>query len=100
MAKKDLAKKDTEMKDTEKKASVEHNIASDASSQFSKETSGGGKNKGWARSLKKATNSILYMAMPPTSVDNMPMVVAQTPMSPDRLIPSLHSSICPCLSTR
>ncbi|KAG0302643.1 hypothetical protein BGZ97_002236 [Linnemannia gamsii] len=33
------------------------------------------------------------MAMPPTSVDHVPMVVAQTPMSPDRLIPTVHSPI-------
>ncbi|GJJ68615.1 hypothetical protein EMPS_00961 [Entomortierella parvispora] len=88
-------------KESEKKATTDHNAVSDASSQFSKETSSSGKNKGWARSLKKATNSFIYMAMPPTSVDNMPMVVAQTPMSPDRLIPSLHSPIfqSPLLTT-
>ncbi|KAF9385255.1 hypothetical protein CPC16_008058 [Podila verticillata] len=50
----------------------------------------GQKNKSWAKSLKKATNSILYMAMPPTSAEQLPMVVAQTPMSPDRL-PSVPS---------
>ncbi|KAG0032441.1 hypothetical protein BGZ81_010887 [Podila clonocystis] len=50
----------------------------------------GQKNKSWARSLKKATNSILYMAMPPNSAEQLPMVVAQTPMSPDRL-PSVPS---------
>ncbi|KAF9388810.1 hypothetical protein CPB97_000336 [Podila verticillata] len=50
----------------------------------------GHKNKSWAKSLKKATNSILYMAMPPTSAEQLPMVVAQTPMSPDRL-PSVPS---------
>ncbi|KAG0305355.1 hypothetical protein BGZ98_004262 [Dissophora globulifera] len=68
-------------------------LASDAASQFSKETVSDRKKKGWTKSLKKATNSILYMAMPPTSADRMPMVVAQTPMSPDRLVPALHSSI-------
>lgn len=50
----------------------------------------GQKNKSWAKSLKKATNSILYMAMPPNSAEQLPMVVAQTPMSPDRL-PSVPS---------
>ncbi|KAF9173288.1 hypothetical protein BGX21_010616 [Mortierella sp. AD011] len=68
-----------------------HIPGSDASSQFSKESNR--KKKGWTKSLKKATNSILYMAMPPTSADQMPMVVAQTPMSPDRLIPALHSPL-------
>ncbi|KAG0002443.1 hypothetical protein BGZ79_002981 [Entomortierella chlamydospora] len=68
-----------------------HIPGSDTSSQFSKESSR--KKKGWTKSLKKATNSILYMAMPPTSADQMPMVVAQTPMSPDRLIPALHSPL-------
>ncbi|KAG0083900.1 hypothetical protein BGZ93_001525 [Podila epicladia] len=52
--------------------------------------SAGQKNKSWAKSLKKATNSILYMAMPPNSAEQLPMVVAQTPMSPDHL-PSLPS---------
>ncbi|KAF9330026.1 hypothetical protein BG006_006979 [Podila minutissima] len=52
--------------------------------------SAGQKNKSWAKSLKKATNSILYMAMPPNSAEQLPMVVAQTPMSPDRL-PSVPS---------
>ncbi|KAF9411782.1 hypothetical protein BGZ94_001241 [Podila epigama] len=49
------------------------------------------KNKSWAKSLKKATSSIIFMAMPPTSADQLPMVVAQTPMSPDRLptVPSI-----------
>ncbi|KAG0379496.1 hypothetical protein BGX24_000169 [Mortierella sp. AD032] len=69
--------------------------ASDAASHFSKETttSDHRKSKSWTKSLKKATNSILYMAMPPTSSDHVPMVVAQTPMSPDRLIPIVHSPI-------
>ncbi|KAF8948038.1 hypothetical protein BGZ47_006711 [Haplosporangium gracile] len=69
--------------------------ASDASSHYSKETttSDNRKSKSWTKSLKKATNSILYMAMPPTSVDHVPMIVAQTPMSPDRLIPTVHSPI-------
>ncbi|KAF9097898.1 hypothetical protein BGX29_007868 [Mortierella sp. GBA35] len=69
--------------------------ASDAASHYSKETttSDHRKGKSWAKSLKKATNSILYMAMPPTSADHVPMIVAQTPMSPDRLIPTLHSPI-------
>ncbi|KAF8961351.1 hypothetical protein BGZ46_001358 [Entomortierella lignicola] len=66
---------------------------SDAASQFSKESHGERKKKGWTKSLKKATSSIIYMAMPPTSADQMPMVVAQTPMSPDRLIPTLHSPL-------
>ncbi|KAG0355663.1 hypothetical protein BGZ54_001057, partial [Gamsiella multidivaricata] len=66
---------------------------SDDASQFSKETTSDRKKKGWTKSLRKATSSILYMAMPPTSADNVPMVVAQTPMSPDRLIPALHSPI-------
>ncbi|KAG0268152.1 hypothetical protein BGZ95_002587 [Linnemannia exigua] len=72
-----------------------HFPASDAASQFSKETttSDHRKSKSWTKSLKKATNSILYMAMPPTSSDHVPMVVAQTPMSPDRLIPTVHSPI-------
>ncbi|KAF9127047.1 hypothetical protein BGX30_014974 [Mortierella sp. GBA39] len=69
--------------------------ASDAASHYSKETttSDHRKSKSWTKSLKKATNSILYMAMPPTSVDHVPMIVAQTPMSPDRLIPTVHSPI-------
>ncbi|KAF9356866.1 hypothetical protein BGX34_009717 [Mortierella sp. NVP85] len=66
---------------------------SDAASQMSRDTAGDRKKKGWTKSLKKATSSILYMAMPPTSADNVPMVVAQTPMSPDRLIPSVHSPL-------
>ncbi|KAF9354722.1 hypothetical protein BGX26_007439 [Mortierella sp. AD094] len=66
---------------------------SDAASQFSKESLSDRKKKGWTKSLKKATSSILYMAMPPTSADQLPMVVAQTPMSPDRLIPALHSPL-------
>ncbi|KAI1316080.1 hypothetical protein EDD11_010469 [Mortierella claussenii] len=66
---------------------------SDAASQFSKETTSDRKKKGWTKTLKRATSSIIYMAMPPTSVDNVPMIVAQTPMSPDRLIPTLHSPI-------
>ncbi|KAF9911263.1 hypothetical protein EC991_004160 [Linnemannia zychae] len=72
-----------------------HFPASDAASHFSKETttSDHRKSKSWTKSLKKATNSILYMAMPPTSSDHVPMVVAQTPMSPDRLIPTVHSPI-------
>ncbi|KAG0211610.1 hypothetical protein BGX28_007661 [Mortierella sp. GBA30] len=51
------------------------------------------KSKSWTKSLKKATNSILYMAIPPTGADQLPMVVPHTPMSPDRLIPALHSSL-------
>ncbi|KAF9987315.1 hypothetical protein BGZ75_000729 [Mortierella antarctica] len=51
------------------------------------------KHRSWTRSLKKATNSILYMAIPPTTSDQLPMVVPQTPMSPDRLVPSIHSTI-------
>lgn len=72
-----------------------HFPASDAASHYSKETttSDHRKSKSWTKSLKKATNSILYMAMPPTSVDHVPMIVAQTPMSPDRLIPTVHSPI-------
>ncbi|KAF9157132.1 hypothetical protein BG015_000025 [Linnemannia schmuckeri] len=72
-----------------------HFPASDTASHYSKETttSDHRKSKSWTKSLKKATNSILYMAMPPTSVDHVPMIVAQTPMSPDRLIPTVHSPI-------
>ncbi|KAG0054222.1 hypothetical protein BGZ83_011743 [Gryganskiella cystojenkinii] len=100
MAKKDNTKASsdaTAVLDTTKSKNAPY----DATSQFSKETTSSTKNKGWARSLKKATNSILYMAMPPTSADHVPMVVAQTPMSPDRLIPSLHSPILqsPLLTT-
>ncbi|KAF9438139.1 hypothetical protein BGZ76_009594 [Entomortierella beljakovae] len=65
---------------------------SDSASQYSKDSTSS-KKKGWTRSLKKATSSILYMAMPPTSADQMPMVVAQTPMSPDRIVPALHSPL-------
>ncbi|KAF9909971.1 hypothetical protein BX616_010999 [Lobosporangium transversale] len=67
--------------------------SSDTASQLSKETTSDRKKKGWTKTLKKATNSIIYMAMPPTSADHAPMVVAQTPMSPDRLIPTLHSPL-------
>ncbi|KAF9101163.1 hypothetical protein BGX27_011591 [Mortierella sp. AM989] len=69
-----------------------YTTGSDVASQLSRESMNG-KKKGWTKSLKKATSSILYMAMPPTSADQLPMVVAQTPMSPDRLIPTLHSSL-------
>ncbi|KAG0238311.1 hypothetical protein BGW41_008224 [Actinomortierella wolfii] len=41
--------------------------------------------KGWKHSLKKATSSVLYMAMPPSHAEQMPMVVPETPMSPDKL---------------
>lgn len=78
-----------------------HFPASDAASHYSKETTASDhrKSKSWTKSLKKATNSILYMAMPPTSVDHVPMVVAQTPMSPDRLIPTVHSPILQSTAT-
>ncbi|KAG0286896.1 hypothetical protein BGZ96_009094 [Linnemannia gamsii] len=78
-----------------------HFLASDAASHYSKETTASDhrKSKSWTKSLKKATNSILYMAMPPTSVDHVPMVVAQTPMSPDRLIPTVHSPILQSTAT-
>ncbi|KAG0249448.1 hypothetical protein BG011_009311, partial [Mortierella polycephala] len=68
-------------------------ITAETESHHSKDTTSERRNKSWTRSLKKATNSILYMAMPPTSADHAPMVVAQTPMSPDRLVPALHSPI-------
>ncbi|KAF9952748.1 hypothetical protein BGZ72_005976 [Mortierella alpina] len=33
------------------------------------------------------------MAIPPTTADQLPMVVPQTPMSPDRLVPAIHSTL-------
>ncbi|KAF8925144.1 hypothetical protein EDD21DRAFT_239194 [Dissophora ornata] len=66
---------------------------SDTSSQFSKDSPSERKKRAWTKSLKKATSSIIYMAMPPTNSDHVPMVVAQTPMSPDHLVPKLRPSI-------
>ncbi|KAF9579092.1 hypothetical protein BGW38_004801, partial [Lunasporangiospora selenospora] len=70
-------------------------ISIDSASQYSKDSGGVDhrKHKSWTKSLKKATSSIIYMAMPPASAESVPMVVAQTPMSPDRLVPSLHSPL-------
>ncbi|CAO3573551.1 unnamed protein product [Mortierella alpina] len=33
------------------------------------------------------------MAIPPSTSEQLPMVVAQTPMSPDHLVPAIHSAI-------
>ncbi|KAG0257794.1 hypothetical protein DFQ27_004935 [Actinomortierella ambigua] len=41
--------------------------------------------KSWKHSLKRATSSVLYMAMPPSNAEQLPMVVPETPMSPDKL---------------
>ncbi|KAF9949910.1 hypothetical protein BGZ70_001579, partial [Mortierella alpina] len=51
------------------------------------------KHKSWTKSLRKATNSIIYMAIPPSTSEQLPMVVPQTPMSPDHLVPAIHSAI-------
>ncbi|KAF9573452.1 hypothetical protein EC968_008537 [Mortierella alpina] len=71
---------------------------SDGSASSSAQATVDRKHRSWTKSLRKATNSIIYMAIPPTTSDQLPMVVPQTPMSPDRLVPSIHSTILqsPC----